>query len=261
MKSTLALLFLPTTTMASASARALLASPRQLSGPWIECADGREVVSLGILLDAAPLETGYSLVCDSGDLWDVPAGSITQPANSWVEDFVCVPTTDRCMFSISDSSGDGLLLDDDGWYSVTYGATTIAVYDYMPFTKETYCLGNGCTAPPLELAEETCDPVFLGITFDSTPEDVGISLTCEGTVLWSYLSFGPSEANQFLTLQECVSPAACCTFTITDSENDGLTAPTVGNFELEVAYDTVMSYDGTSGLNYGSLSMAFGSCA
>jgi hypothetical protein len=178
------------------------------------------------------------------------AGSITSPAETWVEDFVCVATTDRCVFSITDSSGDGLL--DDGWYSLTYGAATIAVYDYTAFTQENYCFGSVCTELPLELAEPECDPVFLGITFDSAPEDVGVSLTCEGTASWSYLSFGPTKANPYLTLEECVSPDACCTFTITDSEND---------FELEVAYDTVTSYDGESGINYGSLSVSFGSCA
>jgi hypothetical protein len=50
-------------------------------------------------------------------------------------------------------------------------------------------------------------------------------------------------------------------FTITDDENDGLTAPTAGSFELEVAYDTVTSYDGESGLSYGSLLPSFGGCA
>jgi hypothetical protein len=248
MKATLALLFLP---MVSACKRNLQ--------PDVECADGRELFAMSILLDATPLETGYSLVCASGDLWDVPAGSITSPADTWVEDFACVDITDRCIFSITDSSGNGLF--DDGWYSLTYGATTIAVYDYTAFTEETYCFGSGCDGLPLELVDVECDPVFLGITFDSNPEDVGIFLTCEGTTLWSYLNFGASEANQFLTLEECVSPDACCTFTITDDENDGLTASTAGSFELEVAYDTVTSYDGESGLSYGSLSLSFGSCA
>lgn len=67
--------------------------------------------------------------------------------------------------------------------------------------------------------------------------------------------------NQFVTLEECVFPDACCTFTITDSENDGLMSPDVGSFELEVAYEPVTSYDGASGLNYGSLSVSFGNCA
>ena len=255
MKSTLALLCLPTMVAASASALAA----RELM-PQVECANGRELFSVNILLDSTPAETGYSLVCmTGGDLWDVPTGSITSPAETWVEDFVCVATTDHCVFSITDSSGDGFT--DDGWYSLTYGATTIAVYDYTAFTEETYCLGSACTELPLELAEPECDPVFLGITFDSTPEDVGIYLTCEGTELWSYSSFGPVEANKFLTLEECVSPDACCTFTITDSENDGLTSPAAGSFELEVAYEAVTSYDGESGLYYGSLSVSFGSCA
>jgi hypothetical protein len=258
MKSTLASLLLPTMVVAAATASSALAA-RELR-PRVECADGRELFSMSILLDSTPLETGYSLVCNAGgDLWDVPTGSITSPGETWVEDFVCVATTDHCVFSISDSSGDGFT--DDGWYSLTYGAATIAVYDYTAFTQETYCLGEGCTDLPLELAEPDCDPVFLGITFDSTPEDVGIYLTCEGTELWSHSSFGTVEANKFLTLEECVSPDACCTFTITDSENDGLTSPAAGSFELEVAHDVITSYDGTSGLNYGSLSVSFGSCA
>jgi hypothetical protein len=256
MKSTLALLLLPV--VSAASAGKALAS-RELR-PRVECADGSELFSISILLDSTPAETGYSLVCLGGGVfWDVHAGSITSPAETWVEDFVCVATTDLCLFSIADSSGDGFT--DDGWYSLTYGATTIAVYDYSAFTEETYCFGSGCTEIPLELAEPDCDPVFLGITFDSTPEDVGIYLTCEDTELWSHSSFGQAEANKFLTLEECVSPDDCCTFTITDSGSDGLTSPAAGSFELEVAYDTITSYDGESGLNYGSLSVSFGNCA
>jgi hypothetical protein len=257
MKTTLALLFLSMVS-ASAGQGASTTTSRQTQS-MLECADGTELASVSIFLDGNPSDTGYSLVCVSGgDIWDVAPGDIPSPTR-WVEDFACVGITDYCVFSIYDATGDGLL--DDGWYTLNFGATTIATYDYSPFDEKTYCFGSGCAETPLELAEVECDPVFLGITFDSSPEDVGIFLACNNEVKWSYpvSSFGSDYASQFLTLEECVSPDACCTFTITDSANDGLTAPAVGSFELEVAYETATHYDGASGLNYGALSYNFGS--
>jgi hypothetical protein len=228
-----------------------------------ECANGEELVVLNILLDSTPEQTGYSLVCDMSDLWEKTAD--TAEPDSWLTDTVCVPESAQCTFSISDSASDGLL--DGGWYSLTFGATTVAVYDYTPFTENTYCFGQGCTTAdpalaPLEVLEEEeeeCDTVFFGIKFDEAPQDVGILLSCDGVPIWTHLSFGPSMASESITLEECVSPSACCTFSVLDSANNGLAAP--GNFELEVAYDSLMNYEGSMGLQYGLLSVAFGDCS
>jgi hypothetical protein len=123
-----------------------------------DCLSNEEIAAFEINLDENSQESGWTLVCDGEVIWNVPSGSLSDPSNTWIMESSCIAETSGCAFTITDSGEDGLT--GDGFYSLTYGATTIAVSEYgknVPFSERSVCFGIGCADPPLEQASADDD--------------------------------------------------------------------------------------------------------
>jgi hypothetical protein len=127
-----------------------------LSNTDLICADTEEVAVFDIFLDQKAQDTGWQLTCDGKLLWNTPVNTLTSAdASTWKSESSCIATNTTCYFDIFDASGDGI--SNEGFYALTYGAVTVAVYEYgttNPFLKDTFCFGPNCETLPLELAEE-----------------------------------------------------------------------------------------------------------
>jgi hypothetical protein len=120
------------------------------------CAHTEEVAVFDIFLDQKAQDTGWQLTCDGKLFWNTPVNFLTSAdASTWKSERTCIATNATCYFDIFDASGDGL--SNEGFYALTYGAVTVAVYEYgstKPFLKDSFCFGPSCENLPLELAEE-----------------------------------------------------------------------------------------------------------
>jgi len=86
-----------------------------------------------------------------------------------------------------------------------------------------------------------CSPVSLTLTLDEEPGDTSYSLVCDDQVFWKVDRYHFSNRDhETVTNTTCVSPTACCIFTILDEDcqpfNTGLTSPFTkeepGRFEV-----------------------------
>ena len=136
------------------------------------CTDEEEEVTFDIILDENPLDNGWSLACDNGDvLWDVAPASIVNTTGSWVTESACVATSLTCSFLLIDASGNGLTAN--GFYALRYGASTVASSEYgeaVVFSEEVFCFGPGCQKPLMEVFEENAETVS-GETDDTTDSE------------------------------------------------------------------------------------------
>jgi hypothetical protein len=123
------------------------------------CSNNEELAVLEIQLDQNANETGYKLVCDGITIWDVPIGSLKdQPAGAWKREQSCIRSdTIMCNFTISDEGRDGITGGDAGFFSLFFGATTVAYLNYgkvAPFHEHSYCFGTSCDVPMIEERED-----------------------------------------------------------------------------------------------------------
>ena len=79
-----------------------------------------------------------------------------------------------------------------------------------------------------------CFDVTLDLTLDEFPSETGYNLICDNQIFWrkpphSFLT-GSGDAHAFVEERACIDTSACCTFTILDECEDGLTS---GGFEIK----------------------------
>ena len=231
-----------------------------------DCYPGEQEVDFTLFLDEdSDKEQGWNMQCDGQTIWEVPVG-ILQETNmhrermhrNWVRDTACIPETATCDFTLEDSYGDGMY--NPGYFYLRYGTTTIATYDNEPFHEKSFCFGPDCPDLPQELAE-TCDLVYFFLKYDSHPEDNSFKVECDtaGVILeGSGLDDAAFNETEF---QTCIEPFSCCTLTITDSESDGMTSTDgefYGSAYVEWANQRIFAYDGSSGYEFGNVSIDFG---
>ena len=196
-------------------------------------------------------EQGWSMQCDDQLIWDKHVGHLVEFEDNldgpgpYVRDEACVPETATCHFTIVDSFGDGLY--SPGFFSLTYEATTVAVYDEThPFEELSYCFGPGCSdanlfPPPREI-DDDCDSMYMYLQLDGTvQEEMTYTVKCDEDVIWHGLydqtNLPPRNG---LEQETCIGRNSCCSFTISDSgiEEYG------GAVYLEWAYKTIIDYRG-----------------
>jgi hypothetical protein len=253
------------TTSSSSSSKSRFSAPtidRELQQVQADCSGDEDVATLDLLLDDHPEDTGLTMICDDEVIWEVEQGSLTsQEASSWVSHQYCAPkSVEKCVLTITDASGNGL--EGDGWYSFVSGATTVAVYDGLPFFENVHCFGTACKEVAQEVAdlETECNPIVFDIQLDSKPAETSFTLTCGDEVVWDVA--GQNKPFHNIKLEECIPHDACCSLTIRDQGNDGLTLGNKthsGYFALEADYQDKIRYYGADGMQFGSLSVAFGS--
>jgi hypothetical protein len=293
-----------------------LVAPTMTTAQWDDCAAGEAHILFGLLTDAdSRTEQSWTMTCglEGVEIWNVSTDN--WPANDvephqWTFSEACIDSTWTCTFTLKDSYGDGLQegMGDDskGYYTLTYNAETIAVYDGQPFLQHVYCVGPSCTSASsssLESnADSDCDTVYLSITLDNDPTGIQYSVTCQQppteqqlqqqqesgvkksntvvVLLWNETTLEQVDAGTTMEYEEaCVQLATvCCTFSIADASNDGLTVPihnisdaasnsssssstadTYGKVFLEAANQAIWNYDGSMpGSMFSSYSVQFG---
>jgi hypothetical protein len=226
----------------------------------LDCNNNENLVAFDLLLDDHPEETGFALTCDSVDVWYVKPGAYKTRSMEWITQRACVPTNVKtCTLTIVDTNGDGL--NGDGWYSLEVGKTSVAIYDQSTFSTKSYCFGSKCNQAPAKVSDMTqeCKPVKLRLGLDSNPSETSVKLVCDGELLWNVKQLNTPFQN--IKLDACVQSYDCCHFTINDSGNDGLIAGNAnqtGYFALEADYQDKMHYSGEDGMQFSTLSVAFG---
>ena len=163
----------------------------------VSCSDEEEEVAFDIVLDENPLDNGWSLACDNGDiLWDVAPGSIADSTGEWVTESACVAKTLTCSFLLTDASGDGLTVN--GFYALRYGATTVAASEYgeaIVFAEEVFCFGPDCKQPALEELDEN-DPSETEAVVETDPTDSNAgSSNGEGSTAGDIDTTGTDDVN------------------------------------------------------------------
>lgn len=123
------------------------------------CSNNEEIAALEIQLDHNADETGYTLVCDDLTIWDVPIGALAaQPSGAWKIERTCIRNdVSICNFTISDEGQDGITGGENGFLSLSFGATTVAYLEYgkvAPFTDYSFCFGSGCDTQMVENKED-----------------------------------------------------------------------------------------------------------
>jgi hypothetical protein len=234
---------------------------RVLQEQQVVCGANEAKMVFDLLLDSHPEEISFSLTCDKVKVFHVSKGSLQGRPSEWISRQYCASTAVKdCTLTITDASGDGLT--DNGWYSLVWGATPIAIYDGSAFSSKSYCFGSSCSsqapAQGSQLQQE-CKPVLLDLRLDSKPHEISFTLLCDGKLVWNVNQLNTPFGN--LQLDECIQPFACCEFTIHDSGNDGLTAGnsnTSGYLTLEADFENKIRYDGRNGTQFGSLTVGFG---
>lgn len=212
-----------------------------------ECSDDQDLVTWRIRLDDHPRQTGWTLVCDGQMEWNVPPRSLSEP-HSWVVQTLCVASdVSLCTLTLTDTAGDGL--DEQGWYSLTVGATTIDYGQNHPFSELSLCFGQECEQPPVENdnddSESTatlepempeCDVDSTEVTWeimvDENPREIGWQMVCDGVLHWNVPVYSLSIPNNSITQHLCIkNDASTCHLTLVDSAGDGLSP--VGWYSLQ----------------------------
>lgn len=237
-----------------------------------DCAIGEEEAVFTIVPDHDTREeTGWVMQCGSSVVWNVPMGylvEITEEDFPFIQETACISTNATCVFTIEDDYGDGLV-EGSGYYLLTYGATTIAVYngqDGEEFFEKSVCFGPDCPDldinPPFEIGHDY-DDIYFYIRLDEHPEQTSYSIECTGgNVIVEGGGFGPSDANQDIEVETIVEPYDCCTLAIRDAGLDGLTDQ-LSTFQndyvvyLDWAGNQVVTID-QNDRRFGYLSVEFG---
>jgi hypothetical protein len=231
-------------------------------------------------------DNGWTLSCTDIDtgieriIWDVPVGSIAQEDSTQIIRYAdCIPRTYTCTFVLEDFGADGLYLEGEnglaGWYSLVYGSTTIDTYNGKElFTHKSYCIGTHCDQLPQEVATPSpgsCQHATMFMQLDGRPYDTSYSLVCTGptdgveVLMWNGTNF--TTAGQQISEDTCLSNTVCCTFTVTDTNTEGMTDPYVdvttgteeyGSVYLEWNDEGIVEYDGVTGEEFDILSVQFG---
>ena len=206
------------------------------------CSDGEESLYFQLFTDWTPEQTAYTMVCNTSNnnaqttVWNVPTGSLTDP-RSWITQAVCVdPTVTTCRLTLTDAGGDGF--DDGtgyaaGWYSLSLGATTIAVAEYPTadtFSELSFCVGLvDCDTVPLEkidtpvssfsvpgsCPDEEQDMLVWEVLLGANPDQTSWSLDCDGDAVWNVPAGTYASADTWVSQSTCLSTTATtCTLTV-----------------------------------------------
>lgn len=129
----------------------------------LHCNEASEVAALDLNVGSDP-SIGWILTCDGEILWEVPAGSLNVRKGTWVKESSCVAKTTSCQFTLS-ANGEAT----DTFFSLIYGATTIAVSEHGAALAVTtsHCFGPDCSEVPLERQEEDQSPPKSGSYIDN----------------------------------------------------------------------------------------------
>ena len=240
-------------------------------------------------------DNGWILECDSkeGDrdlVWSIPIGSIEKASHTEViREAACVPDKSTCTLNIFDAGSDGLQGSKNGkpgdtsfagWFALLHGATTVATYKSLEdteFSELTYCVGPDCDQEPQEVHKDCEDIVYLAMQLDNNPTDTSYQLVCGGEkkdvfdkqLIWNGNGF--TEAGAFVEEETCLPKNACCEFIVVDGNSNGLTesvkktrnsdgVQSSGYIYLEMNFDPVLEYDGSTGEEFGVLTKRF-NCA
>jgi hypothetical protein len=231
-----------------------------------DCAQpGEQEAIFTLFLDEdSDKENGWKMQCDDVVVWNVPTGSVLETAGfrtkmhrSFIRDTACIPVTSTCTFTIEDARGDGLQYP--GYYTLTYGATTISVYNRKPFHENSVCFGPKCTVLADEVAQDY-DDLYFYLKLDANPEETEYSIVCGVNTILEGKGYVSADAYLVIEEEAKVEPFACCTLTISDAGNDGLKEQEEefnGNaVYLDWATHEVISYG--SDVEFGTLSIDFG---
>lgn len=243
------------------------------------CEDDEELAKLEFLLDPKAEETGWRLECDGNLIWDAAPGSLLGKHNTWITEIACVNVESTCNFIVHDIFGDGL--SDGGWYTLIYGARTIATYDHESspqFLEDTSCFGPGCYDETIETTgldstddattpqqqEYDCpdgeELAILDIMLDENPIETGWKLNCDKS---EYNVFDtPSgfilDAEPYSWIEEhsCISTQSTCSFTMYDSGGDGLLGD--GWYALRFGATTIAAYEFATNVPFRAETVCFG---
>jgi hypothetical protein len=239
----------------------------------VQCTSDQDEVSFRINFDYYPEEVGWVLECEDQDaaIWGVEPGfdpimdgnnTYERGELSWATQTACLSKdVERCTMKIYDETGDGL--GNEGWFMLTVGANTIAVFDATnnetsDFESLSYCIGSLCNPSTAESqssggifveGSEECKSTEQHVSFrvklDSYADETGWILSCknEGTI-WNAPpgTFDMDYENGMVTYMACVPLASPkCVFTMFDEVGDGLVEQ--GDFNLTVNGSTLFSYD------------------
>jgi hypothetical protein len=228
-----------------------------------DCSAGEQSAVFTLFLDEdSETEQGWSMQCDQDTIWQVPTGILQETTGRrgnghYIRDTACIAETATCDFTIEDSYGDGLY--SPGNYVLKYGAETIAVYDHTPFEERSYCFGPDCLFQPQESAQ-ACDATYFHLKLDAFPQDTSYTVECDnGGVIWTGSNF--SVPFDIFEDDVCIEPNSCCRLTMHDTESDGLTGTSDGDYGsvyLEWANQRIFAYDGSNGYEFGSVMVDFG---
>jgi len=217
------------------------------------CTSEEEEAAFTIVLDAHADETGWKLLCDDAIVWNAPVGSLSDPEGSFITQTACVAKASTCEFTLIDTAGDGLV-GDNGWYVLTYSATTIAVSseeESTDFTERSYCFGVECNEPPLEVDDEDdeqtegCasddEEATFTIVLDANSDETGWSLDCDDINIWNAMpGFLSDPAGTTIAQTACVSPTSLCEFILMDTAGNGLSED-VSSYTLTYGSTTIAS--------------------
>ena len=201
-----------------------------------KCGTLQERAVLEIQLDSKAHESGWLLVCNGETIWNIPTGLLNDYEGTWIQESSCIDKNVTCNFTIFDAGGDGLI--DDGFYSLSFGATTVAVSKYgikEAFTDRSFCFGQDCAEPPLEIAEkaytyhseENCAQgqarAVFEISLDANSLETSWGLMCDGQTIWDIPIGSLSEPEgTWITESSCIDRTDNCVFIILDAGGDGL---------------------------------------
>ncbi|KAG7343771.1 hypothetical protein IV203_021779 [Nitzschia inconspicua] len=246
--------------------------------------DGEEVLEFRFFTDAQSyIDNGWNLECEYDDgsstetIWSVQPGTLRQSDSTEViREATCVEPTTTCWLTIVDLKGDGLLAEYPtdgftGWFTLVYGATTVAVYSNEPtpeFEELQYCVGPKCNMIPQEVSagvdtkNSNCEEelAYLYLQTDGKPQDTSYHLECNGETLWKRDGLG--DAGAYIEEETCITKDMCCTFTINDGDTNGMTTPTdigaAGYVFLEWNFEVLLEYDGITGEEFDTKTVEFG---
>jgi len=252
----------------------LLASTVQTNAISDDCGDGTQQLTFEFFSDIdSSREQSWVLSCDDGTIpWELKRGDYPytwvtrrrwwnywrQPVDNIRED-LCLADDVTCTFTIEDSYGDGLL--EGGYYALIHGSTTVAAYDHSAFEEKAYCVGPSCPVPPIE-EEEQCEWLYFYLRLDGLPAETSYTVTCDGEPVLGGSGF--TVAVQEIEEEVCIPVSSCCTVTVTDTGNDGLTSFASGgeeeDGEISVYFlsNKVVHYKGNSGEEFSVLEKSFG---
>ena len=228
------------------SALSLSRASHALTG---DCYPGEKEVEFTLFLDEdSTTEQGWTMQCDDQLIWNKHVGHLItfeddlDQSAPFVVDQACVPEAATCHFTIIDSYGDGIYTP--GFFTLTYEATTVAVYDEEhAFEEISYCFGPGCptNVPPPREIDDDCDNMYMYIQLDgSMDEEMAYNVKCNDEIIWHGLFNHTNLPLTGMEQQTCVPINSCCIFTASDSGMKEYG----GSVYLEWSSKTIIDYRG-----------------